>query len=232
MSHWVVITGASNGIGYELALQWAQANHQVIAIARSKEKLEELRRACPDRIHAIPFDLSHFDAYEELVSKVRGITESVDVLINNAGLLINKPYEEMTVEDFDSIIDVNYKAPYFLTQQLLPLISNSGKRAIINIGSVGGVDNTDKFPGLSIYSSSKGAISTLTECLAKEIEAKDCTINCLALGAVETDMLKKAFPGYIPDIKPQKMAKLIMSFILSNDHIISGKVIQMAGISV
>lgn len=232
MEKYAVITGASSGIGYELALQWANLGYHAICIARREDKLAQLKKESPERIHAITFNLSNFSEYHHLFEEISSITSHIDVLINNAGALINKPFDEFALEEFDRMVNVNYKAPYFLIQGLLPYIENSTLKSIINIGSIGGVNNTDKFPGLSIYSSSKGAISTLTECLAKEISAKGCSINCLALGAVQTEMLSNAFPGYIPDLTPDKMAKFIVQFILQNHHIVNGKVLQIAGVSI
>jgi 3-oxoacyl-[acyl-carrier protein] reductase len=232
MKKYAVITGASSGIGYELALQWANLGYHAICIARREDKLAELKKKSPERIHPIVFDLVNFNEYPSLFKEIESITSYIDVLINNAGILINKPFDEFIPEEFDRMVNVNYKAPYFLLQGLLPYIENSTLKSIINIGSIGGVDNTDKFPGLSIYSSSKGAISTLTECLAKELSVKNISINCLALGAVRTEMLSKAFPGYIPNLTSEKMAKFIMNFILQNDHIINGKVLQVAGVEV
>ena len=232
MKKYAVITGASSGIGYELALQWANLGYHAICIARRGDKLTELKEKSPDRIHPVTFDLVNFNEYPRLLKEIEAITPYIDVLINNAGILINKPFDEFSPDEFDRMVNVNYKAPYFLPQGLLPFIEKSTLKSIINIGSIGGVDNTDKFPGLSIYSSSKGAISTLTECLAKELSVKNISINCLALGAVRTEMLSKAFPGYIPNLTPDKMAKFIVKFILQNDQIINGKVLQVAGVEV
>lgn len=232
MKKYAVITGASSGIGYELALQWANLGYHAICIARRGDKLAELKEKSPDRIHPVTFDLVNFNEYPSLFKEIESITLHIDVLINNAGVLINKPFDEFSSDEFDRMVNVNYKAPYFLLQGLLPFIEKSTLKSIINIGSIGGVDNTDKFPGLSIYSSSKGAISTLTECLAKELSVKNISINCLALGAVRTEMLSKAFPGYIPNLTPDKMAKFIVKFILQNDQIINGKVLQVAGVEV
>jgi 3-oxoacyl-[acyl-carrier protein] reductase len=232
MKKYAVITGASSGIGYELALQWANLGYHAICIARREDKLAELKKKSPERIHPIVFDLVNFNEYPSLFKEIESITPYIDVLINNAGILINKPFDEFSPDEFDRMVNINYKAPYFLLQGLLPYIENSALKSIINIGSIGGVDNTDKFPGLSIYSSSKGAISTLTECLAKELSVKNISINCLALGAVRTEMLSKAFPGYIPNLTSEKMAKFIVNFILQNDHVINGKVLQVAGVEV
>ena len=229
MNKYALITGASSGIGYELALQWANLGYHAICVARREDKLAELKKKSPDRIYPVTFDLTNFNEYPSLFKEIESITEHIDVLINNAGILINKPFDKFSPDEFDRMVNINYKAPYFILQGLLPFLEKSTLKSIINIGSIGGVDNTDKFPGLSIYSSSKGAISTLTECLAKELSVKNLSINCLALGAVRTEMLSKAFPGYIPNLTPEKMAEFILKFILQNDHIINGKVLQIAG---
>ncbi len=232
MEKYVVITGASSGIGYDLALQWVDLGFSVICIARRGHLLKELVENAPQKIYAIEFDLADFDNYPMLVERIGAIAQRIEVLINNAGVLINKPFEDFTPLEFDDIIAVNYKAPYFLIQRLIPFIQKSTLKSIINIGSIGGVDNTSKFPGLSIYSSSKGALSTLTECLATEVYSKGCTINCLALSAVKTEMLSNAFPGYIPDVTSRKMAKHISGFVLNNSGIINGKVLQIGGINI
>jgi short-subunit dehydrogenase len=228
----IIITGASSGIGRELALQCAKANHNVIAISRSREKLESLSSEYPDKITSIPFDLNQIKDFGNLKNKIENIIPHVDVLVNNAGKLISKDFLDFSLEDFDDIYNTNVKAPYFLTQKLWSLIEKSVEKQIINIGSVGGVMNTDKFPGLSIYSSSKGAISILTECLAKELSSKGGVVNCLALGAVQTEMLEEAFPGYKPNITAEKMATLILTFIGQKGQIINGKVLQLAGVEV
>jgi len=228
----IIITGASSGIGRELALQCAQANHNVIVIARSIDKLNKLSAHFNENIKAIQFDLTDIENYQSLYNSISKYTSEIDVLVNNAGKLINKEFVDFTPQEFDAIYNVNVKAPFFLTQTLWPLLEKSKTKQILNIGSVGGIMNTDKFPGLSIYSSSKGAISILTECLAKELSPKGAVVNCLALGAVETEMLKEAFPGYIPDVSPEKMATLILSFMSEKSRIINGKVLQLAGINI
>jgi len=230
-THNVLITGASSGIGRSLCLELAKRNVNIIAISRNQEKLESLVSA-HENIIIIPFDLTSFSQYDQLKEIITKEVNCIDVLINNAGALINKPFEQMTIKDFNTMVDVNYKAPYFLTKLLLPLMLKSVIKKIINIGSIGGVDNTDKFPGLSIYSSSKAAIGNVTECLAKELSPKGFMINCLALGAVKTEMLQKAFPGYNPETTSEKMAILIAEFVMSHSQIINGKVLQLGGVEI
>lgn len=228
----IVITGASNGIGRALALQCAKNGHHVIAISRSEEKLNQLKEECKENITPLPFDLTQVDSYQTLYIDIKIAAPVIDVLVNNAGRLVNKDFLDIQEKDFDDIYNTNVKAPFFLTQILWPLMESSDLKQIINIGSIGGVMNTEKFPGLSAYSSSKGAISILSECLARELSPKGGVVNCLALGAVQTEMLSDAFPGYKPNLTPEKMAKYILNFIQENRQIVNGKVLQIGGVDI
>jgi NAD(P)-dependent dehydrogenase (short-subunit alcohol dehydrogenase family) len=93
---------------------------------------------------------------------------------------------------------------------------------------MGGVQGSSKFPGLSAYSSSKSALSGLTECLAEELKTKNIAVNCLALGAVQTEMLAKAFPGYKAPVTPSQMAEFICDFALKGQHFFNGKIIPVS----
>ena len=148
------------------------------------------------------------------------------MLINNAGALINKPFIELTKEDYSNIMDVNFYGVVNMIQLSIDKLSKS-KGQVINIGSIGGLQGSSKFPGLSIYSSSKGALSILTECLAVELAEFDIKINCLALGAVQTEMLNKAFPNYKAEISAPEMANYIANFITSSSKLSNGLIIPV-----
>ena len=107
-------------------------------------------------------------------------------------------------------------------------MKNSQQKHIVNISSMGGVNGTSKFAGLSAYSSSKGALSTLTECLAEELKPENIRVNALAIGAVDTMMLREAFPGYKADVTASEMAKHIISFSTAQPLLYNGKVIQVS----
>ena len=124
------------------------------------------------------------------------------------------------------MMDVNFYGVINMIQLSIAKLSNA-KGQIVNIGSIGGVQGSSKFPGLSIYSSSKGAISILTECLAVELDQFDIKINCLALGAVQTDMLNKAFPGFKAEITALEMASYIVNFINSSSKLSNGLIIPV-----
>ncbi len=220
----VIVTGASKGIGYQTALEFARQGHHVLAIARNGELLNNLKKEAEakGRVEVLALDLGGDYDIHQVISSFG----SVDVLINNAGALVNKPFPEISSDELKRVYEVNVFAPFRLTQQLMPHF-NQGAH-IINIGSVGGVNGTQKFPGLTAYSSSKAAMSCLAECLQAEYENSGLIFNSLALGAVQTEMLSQAFPGYQAPVSPFEMAKYIVNFTLSAPDIIRGKTISVS----
>lgn len=220
----VIVTGASRGIGYYTALRFAEQGHQVLALARSNDKLETLKMeaSAEGRIQILALDLVQDIDVEAITS----IFDKIDVLVNNAGALVNKPFSEITPQEMMTVYQANVFAPYFLVQKLLPYFSADAH--IINIGSVGGVNGTMKFPGLSAYSSSKAAASCLSECWQSEFADSDLTFNSLALGAVQTEMLEEAFPGYEAPLSPIQMSEYICRFALNDGQFVRGKTVLVS----
>ncbi|MBM78925.1 MAG: short-chain dehydrogenase [Crocinitomicaceae bacterium] len=217
----IVITGCSKGIGFELAKKLS-LNHKVYGISRDEKQLKLLKK-----------EVSYKDNIKLLVGDVTKITKididnwvtcnGVDVLINNAGYLVNKPFTEINHSDFLKTMDVNMWGVINMTKLLLDQL-NLKAGQIINIGSIGGVNYSSKYSGLSLYSSSKGALTILSECLAEELDIK---VNVLALGAVQTEMLSKAFPGYNAEVKPSEMADYIIDFIENGSKMLNGQIIKV-----
>jgi NAD(P)-dependent dehydrogenase (short-subunit alcohol dehydrogenase family) len=176
----------------------------------------------------VPGDLSTDDSVNEMCKRIETITGKVDVLINNAGLLINKPFTEITRGDLEKSYAVNVFSVFGITQQLLPLLKKAPTSHIVNITSVGGLTGTAKFSGLSAYSSSKAALSVFTEVLAEEIKDSSVRVNGLALGAVQTEMLSTAFPGYQAPITAEGMADFIVWFALNGSKFFHGKLLPVA----
>lgn len=225
----ILITGASNGIGYETALNLSNdPTNKVIALARNFDKLMALQAKSNGKISILQFDLETNDPQIIIAFLLKNNVEQIDILIHNAGKIVNKPFEEITSNDLKSCYDVNVFAPYLLTQALLPYLEKSGKSHVINISSVGGIQGSVKFAGLSAYSSSKGALSILTECLALELQPKNISVNCLALGAVQTEMLNDAFPGYKAPLEPNEMADFISWFAMNGNKFFNGKILPVA----
>lgn len=228
----IIITGASSGVGFEAVLDLILSNdHQVIALARSEEKLNQLHSIAknlnPDcTLYPAKFDIVHDDYPEGLIPFVKNKLGSVDILINNAGVLINKPFTELTQLDFAEMLQSNLLGHVKMIQNLLPLM-NPGAH-IVNIGSMGGFQGSVKFKGLSAYSVSKSALHTLTECLAYELAESNIKANCLALGSAQTEMLELAFPDFQSPVQAFEMGKFIADFALTGHKFFNGKIIPVA----
>ncbi len=228
-NHWYLVTGASGGIGFETALALSLLpDTGVVALARNAQKLEKLLTVSEGKIHPVVFDLENDDP-SSLIFKMQelGIT-SLSGVLHNAGVLINKPFTHVTRADLQKSYGVNVFAPYLLTQALLPLLKANGSAHVLNISSMGGVQGSAKFAGLSGYSSAKGALSILTECLAEELKADQIKVNCLALGSVQTEMLAQAFPGFKAPLQPHEMAEFVSWFLVNGHRFFNGKILPVA----
>lgn len=228
----IIVTGASSGVGFEAVLELIlSGKHKVIALSRSQDKLERLleiaRGLNPDaEIYALAFDIVH-DDYAGLLQFIgANFDNRVDVLVNNAGALINKPFTDLLETDFVEMLQTNFIGHVRMIQSMLPVMSKGSH--IVNIGSMGGYQGSIKFPGLSAYSASKAALHTLTECLALELAEHDINVNCLALGSAQTEMLEKAFPGYQSPVMAFEMGKYIADFAVTGHRFFNGKVLPVA----
>ena len=219
----VVITGTSRGIGLEMVKLFAEAGHNVLALSRNTEPVEALKLK---NVHFFSCDINREDSLEKVVSFIGSEWKNVDVLVNNAGAILNKPFIESSVEEFKNIYNTNFFGVVGIIQKLLPFIPASGH--VVNISSMGGVQGSMKFGGLSAYSSSKGALITLTELLAEEYKENGPSFNVLALGAVQTEMLEEAFPGYKAGLSAIEMAEYIVDFSLKGHKYYNGKLLQVS----
>ena len=222
MKH-IVITGTSRGIGFELVKIFAEQGHRVLALSRNSESVGSLKL---ENLTSFSCDITNPKDLEKAASIIKEDWPQVDVLINNAGALINKPFEEITSEEFNLVYNTNVFGVIELTKSLLPFMKASSH--VVNISTMGGVQGSVKFPGLSAYSSSKAAIITLTELLAEEYKETGPSFNVLALGAVQTEMLEEAFPGYKAPLSAREMAEYIAEFSLTGNKFYNGKLLQVS----
>lgn len=229
----IIITGASKGIGYETAKLLSTEN-KVIAIARNEKNLLQLKGNSKN-IFPITFDFESGNICDDLFPQIQKHFQSVDILINNAATFVKKPFDKITRKEFEKIFQINVFAIAELTQALLPLMSSplkgeirEGASHVLNIASMGGVQGSVKFPGLSAYSSSKAAVIALTECLAEEYKNKSVSFNCISFGAVQTEMLETAFPNYKAPITAKEAAEFVAHFAVNGQKYFDGKILQMA----
>ena len=223
MSKNIIITGTSRGIGFELVKLFAKAGHKVLALSRNEAPIYNLGL---HNVTTFPFDLSLPKDYKRVETFIELKFEKVDILINNAGILLNKPFAETTIEDFEQVYKTNV---YGVSEMIRTCLSFMKEEShVVTISSMGGVQGSMKFPGLAAYSSSKGAVITLTELLAEEYKESGIAFNVLALGAVQTEMLEEAFPGYQAPTTALEMAQYIFDFSLTGNKYYNGKLLQVS----
>ena len=223
MSRNVIITGTSRGIGFELVHLFANAGHKVLALSRNAQPVSNLHF---DNITSFSFDLNNVDDFKKVEDFIATEWQQVDILVNNAGTLLNKPFVETSMEDFEKIYKTNVFGVAEMTRIVIPFMKKDGH--VVTISSMGGVQGSMKFPGLAAYSSSKGAVITLTELLAEEYKETGPAFNVLALGAVQTEMLKEAFPDYEAPTTALEMAQYIFDFSLNGNKYYNGKMLQVS----
>jgi NAD(P)-dependent dehydrogenase (short-subunit alcohol dehydrogenase family) len=226
----IIITGASSGIGFEAAIELAVKGHEIIAIARTKEKLQNLNKIVkslnPDaKLYPVVFDILNDDE-EILKSFVKQQFGTFNILINNAGTLLNKSFKELTELDMADMFQSNFLSHFRVIQALIPQLQVNSH--IVNVGSMGGFQGSAKFAGLAAYSASKAALHNLTECLAQELLDDKISVNCLALGSAQTEMLEKAFPGYQSPVQAFEMGKYLADFALNGNRFFNGKILPVA----
>ena len=217
-----IITGTSSGIGFKLAQIFSEKNFKVISLSRSSNVV----KIGSKNIDHLSFDITSNDDHHKLINYCKTNKIEIDILINNAGLLINKTFKELTIEDFKKIYEVNVFGVVKLIKNLYKFFSSDAH--IVNISSIGGLIGSSKFKGLTAYSSSKGALNVLTEVLSEEYKDSDLSFNSLCLGSVQTKMLEKAFPGYKAEVSPIEIAAFIFDFSVNGNKLFNGKVIPIS----
>lgn len=222
----IIITGAGKGIGLELIKAFClESGNNIIAISRNIDNLKNIKVDTENTfLFPISYDLSSINS--DLKVEILSHFKTIDILINNAGLLINKPFDTLTASDFDQMFNINIKSAFSLINLLLNNFNSNSH--IINISSMGGFQGSSKFKGLSLYSASKGALNILTECLAEELADRNIKVNSLSLGSVNTEMLQQAFPGYKAKIQAYEMALFIKNFSETAHHYLNGKIIPVS----
>jgi short-subunit dehydrogenase len=227
----VIITGAGKGIGKALAKKFAQEERITLyIISRTKYELKNLRKEClkinPSAVVVdISADLTRIKSHK-LLDFID--SKHIDILINNAGLLVNKPFLKLSEKDILSMIDINFLVPVRIISGLSSLFGGAMPTHVINISSMGGFQGSTKFPGLSIYSATKAALAVFTECLAVEFSGKNVFFNCLALGSVQTEMFSEAFPGHKASASLEDIAHYIAEFSKNGYKVFNGKIIPVS----
>lgn len=225
-----VITGASKGIGRALVLRLLnEYGCDVIAVARDAAALESLAQEVIPAVAQLQFvvgDVSAPPTLDAIVEAIGG--RRLNVLVNNAGLLLNRPFGTWGFSELEEVFRSNAFAPMLLVQRLAPHLGGEEPGHVVNISSMGAFQGSSKFPGLMGYSASKAALACATECMAEELKEQGIRCNCLCLGAVDTDMLRAAFPGYRAQVSAETAALFIAEFSLTAHKVLNGKILPVS----
>ncbi len=224
----IIVNGATRGIGRETALLLARKGNSVIITGRNEEALRELASlSVPGRLIPCQLDISRFGMYEKTFTEILiSSFGSVDILINSAACLIARDFSVFTAEEARKTMETNFFGIASVIRSLIPFMKKGSH--IINISSMGGFQGSVKYRGLSYYSASKAALSCLSECLAAEFTEEGISVNCLALGSVQTEMFEEAFPGLRAPVSVQEMGEFIADFAIRGGRLFNGKIIPVA----
>ena len=221
----VVVTGAGRGVGFETALALA-TEHEVDVLAVSRDVSAWAAASNGGRVRSLMADVSTDEGRAEVVHALGD--RALAALVNNAGTLLKRRLGEWRAGDLDHLFAVNANSPLMLTQALLPALRRASAAHVVNISSMGGFQGSAKFPDLIGYSASKAALACMTECLAEELKDTSIRCNCLCLGAVDTAMLRDAFPGYQAQVSPKSMGAFVAEFVLNGHNLLNGKVLPVS----
>jgi NAD(P)-dependent dehydrogenase (short-subunit alcohol dehydrogenase family) len=224
MNRSIVVVGASRGIGQAIVKQLAtDTNNSILALSRNLDRMQESFGALGN-VECKSLDLNSKTVRQDCEIIFEEL-DRIDILINNAGMLVNKPFDQITHDDFASCYQVNVIG---VMETVQSAISKMRTAHIVNISSIGGFQGSVKFPGLTAYSTSKAALCSFTELFAEEYKETEIKMNCLCLGAAQTEMLEEAFPGYQAPVSAEKMAEYIVDFSLNANQWINGKIIPVS----
>tara|TARA_B100001113_G_scaffold143142_1_gene117152 strand:- start:142 stop:873 length:732 start_codon:yes stop_codon:yes gene_type:complete len=229
-----IVTGGSRGIGKEISILLSKNNIDVIAIATSEESLKSIEGL--ENIHPFCCDISNEESVENLCSLVEKKFGYVDILINNAGIHMDNILLRMKSSEWHKVIDVNLNGPFYLTRLVLKNMIKNKKGSIVNISSISGTDGNK---GQGNYAASKGGILAFTKSLAKEVARRNITVNCIAPGLIETDMISHLSDtvrqGYLDRIplkklgKPSDIANMILFLCSDEASYITGQTFYIDG---
>ena len=223
----ILVNGGTRGIGKAVVDCLARENNNhILVTGRDKRALKSLTDKYTN-VSSLAIDISEFDLHADIFrNTVYNSFKKVDIIINLAGLLIAKEFSAFSNNEARMIMETNFFGPASIIRIMRPLLSKGSH--IVNISSMGGFQGSVKYRGLSYYSASKAALACLSECLALEFSESGISVNCLALGSVQTEMLNEAFPGYKAPVTSKEMAEYICEFAINGNKYFNGKVIPVA----
>lgn len=217
----VLITGGGSGIGAACAEEFLRRGRPVVVVGRTASRLRSVKGAL-----ALAGDVGDEAFARRAFAAARRRFGSVDILVNNAAHLVKKSFVDTTAAEWDETMRTNLRGPFLFSREFLRAAKPG--RAIVHIGSLGGVQGTQKFPGLSAYTVSKHGVTGLAAAMAVEARPLGVAVFCVAPGAVDTAMLRKAAPGLKAGAIPSDIARVVADLAESaRPDLLSGAVIPL-----
>lgn len=217
----VLITGGGSGIGAACAEEFLRRGRAVVVVGRTASRLRSVKGAL-----ALAGDVGDEAFARRAFAAARRRFGSVDILVNNAAHLVKKSFVDTTAAEWDAVMRTNLRGPFLFSREFLR--APKPGRAIVHIGSLGGVQGTEKFPGLSAYTVSKYGVTGLAAAMAVEARPRGVAVFCVAPGAVDTAMLRKAAPGLKAGAIPSDIARVVADLAESADPaLLSGAIIPL-----
>lgn len=216
----VLITGGSRGIGKAIAEQISKHQSKLIITAKDKDRLnktaDDLKRTGTS-IHTIVCDLSNPTDVKHMANEACSIFGRLDILINNAGMGIMKPFEKSTEEDWQTLMNINALAPFILCRECVPALKESDYAMIVNIGSVMAVNG---YVNQSVYAASKHALMGFTKVMSQELQPLNIRVHAVNPGGVATDLAATMRPDLDTSgmMKPEEIANIVMFLLLNRNN--------------
>ena len=228
----VLITGGTRGIGRAAAIKFAKYGANVVAVYnKNEEKAKSLVKEIQNfggKIETIKADISNEKELDKIVKTTLEMFGKIDVLVNNAGIVFDREFEEITYDETLQILKTNMMAPLFLSQRIAPIMENNKSGVIINLSSTSGM--YDFNPGTADYAMSKIALQSLTKDLSMKY-APTIRVNAVAPGWVNTDMNADLPKEFVESetAKPEEIADVIIYLASPNSSYITGQVLVLDG---
>lgn len=222
-----IVTGAGRGIGLAIAKRLAANGSSVVLAARTAEQVEASRRLIQNNggiALAFPVDVTEAEGVERLMDETKSRFGGIDILVNNAGSAPLATIDQMEPDVFDAIFATNVRSVYLCSRGVWPIMAEAGGGAIVNISSIAA---NDPFPGFAAYGAAKAFVNAYTKAVASEGRSCGIRVNAVAPGAVDTQMLRGAFPDFPTEkmLSPDDVAALVELLLLPGSHYVSGETI-------
>lgn len=228
-----VVTGASRGIGRAIVEVFVAHGAEVFCCARNREDLEDLQQeinSAGGTVHIKAVDLALPEEIESFFDFVREQTDSIDTLVNSAGIFEKAKIEQTSEAIFNRVMNLNLKAPLLICRQAIAFLRKAGSATIVNISSLSGCFGLQKFPGFGSYDISKYGLWGLTEILALELAEYGIRVNQVSPSGVDTDMFRQASPpGVEPLLSPEDVARTVLYLASEQSSPLSGENLRLFG---